>query len=118
MTKEKNIQRSIRKYLKSLPDCWNCKGDTRDRRGIPDIIVCFCGLFIAFEVKRTDKDEATKIQKYEIGMIKRANGLAFVVSSVDEVKAVLDGVCRNDSLTDMITRIIGRNVQPSDVGKL
>lgn len=90
MAKEQSNQAKIRKFLKSVPQCWNVKVKTADRAGIPDVIVCFRGYFIGFEVKRTESGEATKIQQYEIDRIKAAQGLAFVVSSVDDVKAILD----------------------------
>ena len=51
-------------------------------RGIPDIIACFQGRFIAMELKRSSakprKDEV--LQNYKLDKIKKAGGLSFVVT--------------------------------------
>ncbi len=57
--------------------------------GIPDIIACVNGRFIAFEVK-TPSGKATKLQEATIRKILNAGGVAAVVHSVDEVKAILE----------------------------
>ncbi len=53
---EKNITNKILKYLKSLDKCFCFKehGGNYGSSGIPDIICCYHGHFIGFEVK-TDK---------------------------------------------------------------
>lgn len=59
-------------------------------RGIPDIIGCLNGLFIALEVKRPDNQKgATEIQKFQLKRISRAKGLSAVVQSVDEALKVI-----------------------------
>jgi len=79
--------------------------------GTPDIFACVHGNFVAFEVKKDQKTVDTwkrkvesykktsvlsnysmrEIQQYKsMCQIEKAGGLAFVVSSVDEVKAVCD----------------------------
>ena len=58
--------------------------------GIPDIIACVDGRFYAFEVK-TETGKATELQKATIRKIQRAGGMAVIVRSVSEVRAVLDG---------------------------
>ena len=56
--------------------------------GIPDVICCLDGRFFAFEVK-TPEGVVTKLQERTIHRIKVAGGHAYVVRSVDDVKAVL-----------------------------
>lgn len=56
--------------------------------GIPDIIACINGRFYGFEVK-TEDGRPTKLQESTIRKIKNAGGIALVVRSVDEVKAVI-----------------------------
>ena len=58
--------------------------------GIPDIICCYKGKFISFEVK-TETGQPTELQKATIKKIQKAGGVAMVVRSVDEVRAVIDG---------------------------
>ena len=89
--KESDIVKSIMKYLKTVPGCfcWQEHGGMYGTAGIPDIICCYHGLFIAFEVK-TEKGKLTKLQEATIRKIKAAKGMAFKVTSVDEVKQIIE----------------------------
>lgn len=49
-------------------------------RGIPDIIGVCNGKFFAWELKATDKDKADPLQRHVLEKIKRAGGIARVVS--------------------------------------
>lgn len=91
--KEKAITNQILKYLKSLPECFVFKehGGLYGTSGIPDIIVCYKGKFVAFEVK-TEKGKFSKLQEITIAKIRKANGMAFKVTSLEEVKKILEGV--------------------------
>lgn len=91
--KEKTITNQILKYLKSLPECFAFKehGGLYGTSGIPDIIVCYKGKFLAFEVK-TEKGKLSKLQEMAIAKIRKANGMAFKVTSLEEVKEILKGV--------------------------
>ena len=91
--KEKTITNQILKYLKSLPECFAFKehGGLYGTSGIPDIIVCYKGKFLAFEVK-TEKGILSKLQEMTIAKIQKANGMAFKVTSLEEVKEILKGV--------------------------
>jgi len=90
---EKAITKKILDYLKSLDNCFAFKehGGRYGTAGIPDIICCFNGRFIAFEVK-TDKGKLTKLQEITIHRIKEANGEAFKVTSLEEVKKILENL--------------------------
>lgn len=87
---EKLIVNKILKYLKSLNCCfaWKEHGGIYGTAGIPDIIACIGGRFIAFEVK-TEKGKPTKLQEVAIRDIIKAGGVALVVTSVEEVKDVI-----------------------------
>jgi len=91
--KEKNITNKILKYLKSMDNCFCFKehGGMYGTAGIPDIICCFNGRFIAFEVK-TEKGRLTKLQEITIQRIKEAKGEAFKVTSLEEVKNILENL--------------------------
>jgi Holliday junction resolvase len=88
--KEADIVKAIMRYLKTLPICfcWKEHGGMYGTAGVPDIIACIDGKFYGFEVK-TEKGQPTELQKATIRKIIKAGGVAVVVRSVDEVKAVL-----------------------------
>ena len=91
--KESDIVKAIMKYLKSVPQCfcWKEHGGMYGTAGIPDIIACINGHFCGFEVE-TDIGKPTKLQEATIRKILAAGGTAVVVRSVDEVKAVVNGI--------------------------
>ena len=88
--KETDIARAILDYLKTVPGCfaWKEHGGMYGTAGIPDIICCMGGRFLAFEVK-TQTGKVTKLQESTMRKIIAAGGTALVVRSVDEVKAVI-----------------------------
>ena len=90
---ESDIVKAIMKYLKSVPQCfcWKEHGGMYGTAGIPDIIACINGHFFGFEVK-TNVGKPTKLQEATIRKILAAGGTAVVVRSVDEVKAVVNGI--------------------------
>jgi Holliday junction resolvase len=91
--RESDIVKKILKYLKSVEGCffWKEHGGMYGTAGIPDIICCYRGRFIGFEVK-TDVGEPTKLQLSAIRKIKAAGGNALVVRSVEETRAVIEDV--------------------------
>lgn len=86
------IVRDILKYLNSLPNCfaWKEHGGMYSTAGIPDIICCYNGRFIAFEVKGP-RGKTTKLQEKTIRDIQAAGGQAYVVRSVSEVQRIMEG---------------------------
>lgn len=60
------------------------------RAGIPDVIGCYRGMFVAFECK-AGKGKTTALQEREIAAIRTAKGLAFVINeeNVDNLKELL-----------------------------
>lgn len=91
--RESDIVDAIRKYLKTVDGCffWKEHGGMYGTAGIPDIICCYKGLFIGFEVKN-DIGKATKLQEAAIRKIRKCGGIAVVVRSVDEVRAVMESL--------------------------
>lgn len=88
---EKDITNAIMRYLKTVPlcFCWKEHGGMYGTAGLPDIICCVGGRFIAFEVK-TPSGKLTKLQETTIRKIRAAKGEAFKVTSVEDVKTILD----------------------------
>ena len=77
-------QLKILKYLNGLPDCWAIKVISANQRGVPDIIGCYKGRFIAVEVKSTG-NKPSKIQQSQLNAIKQAGGIAEVVTSLEQI---------------------------------
>lgn len=124
--KEKNITNKILMCLKEQPCCLAFKehGGMYGTAGIPDIICCYKGQFVAFEVKTPNADsykqakrasacektkrmnqienanyqrrysagKLSKLQEITIQIIKDAKGKAYKVTSLKEVKKILDSL--------------------------
>ena len=90
---EKDITAAIMRHLKTVPGCfaWKEHGGMYGTAGLPDIIVCYRGRFVAFEVK-TPSGKLTKLQEITLTKIKAAKGEAFKVTSVEDVKSILDSL--------------------------
>ena len=88
---EKDITNSILRYLKTVPDCfaWKEHGGQYGTAGLPDIICCIGGRFVAFEVKRPT-GKLTKLQERALLRIQRAKGYACKVTSLQEVKEAIE----------------------------
>lgn len=88
---EKEIVAAIMRYLKGLPRCfaWKTHGGMYGTAGIPDVIACVEGRFCAFEVKRPG-GKFSRLQEVALGKIKAAGGVAGMVTSVEEVRQVLE----------------------------
>jgi len=88
---EKAITAAIMRYLKTVPRCfcWKQHGGQYGTAGLPDIICCVNGRFVAFEVK-TPSGKLTKLQESTITKINAAKGNAYKVTSVEDVKNILE----------------------------
>lgn len=88
--KESDLIRKISEYLKTVPNLffWKEHGGMYGTAGIPDLIVCYKGRFIAFECK-VGKNKPTALQAITIGQIAAAGGYAVVVRTVDEVRKII-----------------------------
>lgn len=88
--REKAIENKIKQYLKTVEDLYFFKehGGLYGTAGVPDIICCYKGQFIALEVKAPD-GKATALQDATIKRIRKAGGVAEVVRSVEEAKKII-----------------------------
>lgn len=91
---ESAITADIQRYLARVPDWWGFKvqGGGTQMRGVPDIVGCYRGLFVAFEVKRPKVGKLSALQAHRIDQILSAKGHASVVCGVDDVKRVIEGL--------------------------
>lgn len=97
MKTEATIQSEILRYLKSLGAlCWVIKAALCNERGVPDILCCYRGRFVAFEVK-TKKGRLSGPQRVQLDRIRAARGRAAVVRSRKEVETFLTQLDGEDS---------------------
>lgn len=96
MATEKTITNKIRAWLKQCPGVWFFKvhGGVFQTPGIPDLILCVDGFFVALEVKQPGK-KATVLQARTILNIREADGIAAVVTSLDQVKVIVKSLLRD-----------------------
>jgi hypothetical protein len=80
MTPEAKVKHKVKKILDDLK-CYHFSPQTGGygRSGVPDIIACYKGRFIAIECK-AGKGVLTALQKYNIDQIKSNQGLAIVIN--------------------------------------
>ena len=91
MTPEKRVKLQVRKVLDELGVYYFFPpGMGLGRSGIPDVICCYNGLFVAIECK-AGKGKTTALQDREINAIRTAKGLAFVINedNVNNLKELL-----------------------------
>jgi len=89
--KEAEIIAAVKDYLKTVDNCffWKEHGGQYGQAGIPDIIVCLSGRFVAFEVK-TEKGKTTVLQAVTLRKIQKAGGTAEVVRSVEDARRIIE----------------------------
>lgn len=90
---EGQLSRKIQKWIgENFPQFFLFKvnGNGYQKKGIPDLIGCYEGRFIALEIKLPGGSYgATKLQLERIRQIREAGGVADVVTSIEEVEALL-----------------------------
>ena len=91
MGAEAKVKKKIKEYLATTVAWYYMPvSNGMGRVGCPDILVCYEGNFVAFEVKAQGKiNNTTANQDREINGINKAGGLAIVV---DDVKLVMEAI--------------------------
>ena len=81
---EKQFQKKVINYLNSLPHTWFFKvwGGGFQRSGIPDLICCINGVFVALELKGKG-GKPTKLQELNINHINAAGGIGLILYPAD-----------------------------------
>lgn len=59
--------------------------------GIPDVLACVYGRFVAIEAKQRGK-RARRRQRVELARIRRAGGVAFEADSIETVRKAFDAL--------------------------
>lgn len=83
MAQEKNYENKIKKFLKEK-NIWHVKyfANAFTKSGIPDILACVNGKFIAIEVK-ADNGKPSELQLYHQQKIKESGGKAYILYPKD-----------------------------------
>lgn len=97
MPKESYIQSRILAYLRERGGYWvKFHENQYTPAGVPDIVGCYCGLFVAFEIKNQkfkNPHQALSLEQHaNFQAIIRESGMAFCVNSVLQVQTILDSV--------------------------
>ncbi len=102
MTPEGKVKKKVKEYLKDIGAWYYMPvSNGMGRVGCPDILVCYKGLFMAFETKAPGKiKNVTPNQQREIDDIQRANGLAHVVDDVEQVKEIINAKIIETGISD------------------
>ena len=94
MGPEKIFETKIKEFLIS-EDAWFVKyfANRNTKAGIPDILACVNGYFLAIEVK-AQNGTVGELQKYHIGRIRESGGFAVAVypSGFDKLKQLVRGL--------------------------
>lgn len=76
--REKSYENKIKKFIESVGGWWvKFHGNAFTRDGVPDLLCCVNGKFLAIEVKG-DGGEPSELQLHEIEEIKKVGGVALV----------------------------------------
>ncbi|RLK63174.1 VRR-NUC domain-containing protein [Atopobacter sp. AH10] len=88
---EKQVENKIKNYLASIGAYFEKihGGSVYQASGIPDILACYKGRFIAIEVKRPNGGVTSALQKLKLKQIEEAGGIAIVARSVEEIQSAL-----------------------------
>lgn len=79
MAQEKQFENKIKKYL-DQQGCWYVKyfANSFTKSGIPDLIACVNGYFVAIEVKASN-GKPSKLQVYNRDKIREAGGISIIL---------------------------------------
>ena len=84
---ETTIQKKVIKYLLEI-GCKVINLKSATRKGNADLVICYRGAYVEFEMKQPGKD-ATKMQKIKGQETILADGFWFVIHSLDEAKEAI-----------------------------
>lgn len=92
--RESKRSRQILKMLRARGGFWfKVHGSEYMMAGLPDIIGCYRGFFVGFEVKHPEtRDNTSPRQEYVLSKIQSAGGFATVVCTKEEAYTMLDAI--------------------------
>ena len=92
---ERDLQPEIIEYLEMMGAyVLKTHVSSFQKQGEPDVTCCYLGRYIAFEIKRDEKEKARKLQEYKMKCIRKAGGIALRVDNLKQVEEVLYEISR------------------------
>ena len=96
---ESNLVKKVETYIKKTykKEAWFFKtvGNASQKSGIPDILCCIKGNFIAIETKREDgSGRASEQQEIECKKIINAGGYSIISNCFEYIKVFIDNICK------------------------
>jgi len=92
MAKEQVYQKKIVKYLEEM-GAYVVKVVTATKKGVPDLLVCYKGCFIAIEVKTPlTRSNTTHLQDHNLKKVKSTGGYAVVAVDVEDVMFIIQEI--------------------------
>lgn len=92
MAGEKNFENKIKKFLKEN-GCWFVKyfANRNTRAGVPDLLACVNGYFVAIEVKGPT-GKPSELQLWNRDKIREAGGIAIILypDQFEEFKSLIE----------------------------
>lgn len=73
------FRNKVVKYIKQLPNTFVMSVQQRALRGHPDLVCCINSIFVALELKASEKAPVSALQNFFLDRISEAGGLAWVV---------------------------------------
>lgn len=89
--RESKLSRRIMDHLRTKGAfCFKVHGSEHMMAGLPDVICCYRGYFIGFEVKNPEsRANVSKIQEHVHERIREAEGRCYVVCGPEEAASLL-----------------------------
>lgn len=83
MHNENSVKEAVKRILKKAGAWYTMPHQAGySKRGVPDVLACYKGRFIAIETK-FGYNKPTKIQNHELNTIRKAGGFALVVNEAN-----------------------------------
>lgn len=106
MAQEKQFEQKIKNFLKSQ-NCYYVKyfGCGFSQAGVPDILACVNGHFLAIEVK-AERGRVSELQRINIEHINNCGGVALVVkpSNFEELKQIIFKLKKHEVINEIFAQ--------------
>lgn len=89
---ETAFKEKVLKKIKPIPGLWVVKVQQVALRGIPDLLMCYKGKFLAWELK-VGKNDVTRLQQFVLDDITAAGGVARIVTPENLEQVIKEDLC-------------------------
>ena len=90
--KEQDYQKKIVRHLESK-GAYVVKVVAASKKGVPDILACYKGHFLAIEVKTPlTRANVSKLQDYNLNSVSEAGGISGIAVEVEDIMPMLRAI--------------------------